>query len=154
MAYAAKTKVSVNTTRVEIEDMLTRYGAEQFAIFVEPDIRAVVRFTAHNRMVQFVVNFPLRSEFARTPTGRARSRNQVDQEHAAGMRSMWRRLLLVIKAKMEAVESGITTFEQEFLAHTLLPSGETVGEWIEPQIDAAYDSGRMPSVLPQIGTGS
>jgi hypothetical protein len=34
----------------------------------------------------------------------------------------------VIKTKLEAVESGITEFEAEFYAHTVLPGGQTVYE--------------------------
>jgi hypothetical protein len=54
----------------------------------------------------------------------------------------------VIKAKLEAVQAGIVTFEEEFLAHILLPSGETVGEWATPQLEDIYEAGGMPEVLP------
>lgn len=56
-------------------------------------------------------------------------------------------LKLVIQAKLEAVEAGITTFEDEFLAHLVLPSGETFGEWAAPQLERAYITGAMPSSL-------
>ena len=56
-------------------------------------------------------------------------------------------------AKLEAVESGITTIEDEFLAHTLLPDGTTAGDWMRPQIAAAYDTGAMPPMLA-LGKGS
>ena len=36
-------------------------------------------------------------------------------------RQAWRALLLVIKAKLEAVEAGITSIEQEFLPNMVLP---------------------------------
>ena len=45
---------------------------------------------------------------------------------ALGCRQRWRALNLAIKAKLEAVESGIVTFDQEFLAHIVGPSGQTV----------------------------
>ena len=35
---------------------------------------------------------------------------------------------LVIKAKLEAVEAGVTTFEQEFLANMVLPDKTTVSD--------------------------
>lgn len=56
--------------------------------------------------------------------------------------------------KLEAVAAGITTFEDEFLAHTLLPNGATVGEWAAPQIEAVYaDGGRhMPALLPGVSS--
>ena len=66
-------------------------------------------------------------------------------------RQRWRALALVIKAKLEAVESGITEFDDEFMAHIMLPSGETFGSWAKPQIAAAYDTGDMPPLLPAPG---
>jgi hypothetical protein len=63
----------------------------------------------------------------------------------------WRALALVIKAKLEAVAAGITTVEQEFLAHIVLPDGHTtVGTWMAPQLAAAYDAGTMPALLPGV----
>ena len=51
------------------------------------------------------------------------------------------------KAKLEAVETGITEFEDEFLAHIVLPNGQTMGEFAKPQIAHAYDTGDMPPLL-------
>ena len=63
-------------------------------------------------------------------------------------REKWRALLLCIRAKLESVSSGVETFEQAFLAHMLLPSGETVSEWAErPDNKAALEGGRMPPLL-------
>jgi len=56
-------------------------------------------------------------------------------------RQKWRALSLVVKAKLEAVESGITTFEDEFLAHIVLPNGQTVGEQALPRVREAYATG-------------
>jgi hypothetical protein len=40
-------------------------------------------------------------------------------------------------------------FEEEFLACIVLPNGKgTVGDWLMPQIDKAYESGKMPAPLP------
>jgi hypothetical protein len=63
-------------------------------------------------------------------------------------RQRWRALNLVVKAKLEAVESGIATFEDEFLAYTMLPGGATVGQWLTPQLDEVYRRGDLSSVLP------
>ena len=43
-----------------------------------------------------------------------------------GKRSRWRALYLVVKAKLEAVSSGIVSMEDEFLAQTVMNDGETV----------------------------
>lgn len=63
-------------------------------------------------------------------------------------RQRWRALALVIKAKLEAVEAGITEFEEEFLAHIVLPNGGTVGQFMLPQVATAYETGQMPPLLP------
>jgi hypothetical protein len=55
---------------------------------------------------------------------------------------------LVIKAKLEAVASGITTFEDEFLAHIVMPDGQTVATHIKPRIAQAYETGSMQALLP------
>lgn len=46
---------------------------------------------------------------------------------------------------------GITEFEEEFLAHIVLPNSNTVGRWMLPQVKSAYDSGNMPPLLPAPG---
>ena len=61
-----------------------------------------------------------------------------------------RALYLIVKAKMEAVEAGISTVEREFLYDIVLPDGRTAGEWLAPQIEAAYNSGDMPALLPML----
>lgn len=62
-------------------------------------------------------------------------------------RSRWRGLLLVIKAKLEAVQAGITDFETEFMAQIILPDGSTVGQFMKPQIAVAYQNRTMPLML-------
>jgi hypothetical protein len=59
----------------------------------------------------------------------------------------WRALALVIKAKLEAVQQGISTFEDEFLAQTVLPDGNTLSRWIQPQLTSVYATGHMPPLL-------
>lgn len=62
-------------------------------------------------------------------------------------------LALVIKAKLEAVESGISIFEDEFMANIVLPDGQSVSEFMRPQIALAYDKGDMPKLLPDYSGG-
>jgi hypothetical protein len=77
-----------------------------------------------------------------------RTASSAVEQFEQACRQRWRALALVIKAKLEAVESGITCFEDEFLAHIILPSGQQVGEWLRPQLKLAYDKGSMPALLP------
>ena len=87
-------------------------------------------------------------DFIKTPTGRQRTVAQTRQASEQAVRQRWRALALVIKAKLEAVESGITCFEDEFMAHIVLPNGNTVSQWLIPQISSAYENGAMPKLLP------
>ena len=48
-------------------------------------------------------------------------------------------------AKLEAVEAGISEFEDEFMAHIVLPGGGTVSNLMRPQIEQAYLTGDVPS---------
>jgi len=50
------------------------------------------------------------------------------------------------------VAIGVTTIDQEFLAFTVLPDNSTVMESIGPQITRAIESGKMPKLLPGLGT--
>ena len=127
-----------------------RYGASSFAYAVERD-RAVIMFEAHNRRIRFLLPMPDRDdrEFAHTPAKRqARSPQQAEAAYEQAVRQRWRALALAIKAKLEAVEVGITSFEDEFLAHVMLPDGTTFGEWANPQIDRAYELNEMPALMP------
>lgn len=46
-----------------------------------------------------------------------------------------------------AVESGISTFEAEFLANTMMPDGSTFGQWALPQMEQVYETREMPPLL-------
>jgi hypothetical protein len=56
-------------------------------------------------------------------------------------------LVLVVKAKLEAIELGISTVEREFLADVYLPSGQTVHAYLCASLREAYSSGKMPPLL-------
>ena len=59
-------------------------------------------------------------------------------------------MYLIIKAKLEAVDSGISTVEREFFYDVVLPDGKTVGEWMAPQLETVYQTGNMPLILPML----
>ena len=50
----------------------------------------------------------------------------------------------MIKAKLEAVETGITTFEEEFFAHFVLPGGKTVFQEAMPMLEQVYQGKDVP----------
>lgn len=148
--YAADTSVSVEKSRSEIEATLRRYEATSFAYGWDQD-KAVIQFAHEGRAVRFILTLPPRysREFTHTPSrGTERTAAQAEAAWEQACRQRWRALALCIKAKLEAVDAGITTFEDEFLAHLVLPSNETFGDWARPQIAEIYQSGGMPELLP------
>lgn len=152
--YAANTDVSADKSRAEIERTLRRYGADGFMYGWETN-RAVIGFTMNARQVRFVIGMPDPNERRFTHTearGAARNPDAAYKAWDQACRQRWRALALVVKAKLEAVEAGISEFDTEFLGHLVLPNGATVGEWMAPQIDAAYASGSMPRMLA-LGAG-
>lgn len=152
--YAEKTSVDASKSRAEIERILIRYGADQFMYGWDDNsesLKAIVAFRMNNRYIKFFLPMPSKSEFSVTQ-GRKHKRSPELALKAweQATRQRWRALALVIKAKLEAVESGITEFESEFMAHIVLPDGRTVGQYMLPQIATAYDKGKMPGLLPDM----
>lgn len=143
--YAANTEVPIDRTRLEIEKELRRYGASRFTTGWGrredgTEVQAL-EFAAHGRLIRFLLPLPSQSdpEFVSTPKGQKRTSDAARREWERTCRSRWRALLLAIKAKLEAVEVGISEFESEFLAFVVDPrSGKTVGEELRPIIDERY----------------
>lgn len=145
--YAAETSVSQDRSRAEIEATLKRYGATSF-MYASEQTAAMIGFRISDRMVKFVLPMPdpKSREFTHHSRGQRTPDAALKAWEQAG-RQRWRALALVIKAKLEAVAAGITTIEDEFLAHTVLPDGSTVGQFMKPQIAIAYEQGSMPTTL-------
>jgi hypothetical protein len=152
--YASGTSVPSDRTRVEIERTLQRFGATSFAYGWEDDI-AAIGFKIAGRMVRMQLPLPDMNDptIRMTPAGRNRTETQVKEAWAAEERRRWRSLSLIVKAKLTAVADGISTIEREFMADVVIPDGRTVGEWLQPQIEKAYDRGTMPALMPGTGRG-
>lgn len=141
--YAEKTKVPVIQSRGEIEKLLGRHKTQMFGTAIDHEkLSARVQFKSHDRIIRFTVALP---DPKKLGTGQ-----RLEQAE----RQIWRALLLVIKAKLEAVENHIATFEEEFLAHIVMPDDRTVAEVVLPQITEAYKTGKMPKALGPAPEGS
>lgn len=150
MTYANQTSVSVEKSRAEIEKLLQRYGADQF-VSGWSGSTAAIGFVLSRRSIRFTLPLPARDDpaFRYTPARRY-LRNEQEREKAweQACRSRWRALLLVIKAKLEAVECGISTIEDEFLAWTVIPgTGCTVSQQIGSELTRSIESGEPPRLL-------
>jgi hypothetical protein len=149
--FAQQTKVPISKSKAEIEELLRKNGASGFVSGWDDETgEQRIMCKINGRMLRFKVDPVDREDeqFAYTETGRARNEDAILAAYEGEERRRWRALLLIIKAKLEVIASGLSTFEKEFLADIVLPEGETVGEWMEPQIEQAYLTGTMPPLLP------
>jgi len=132
--------------------MLTGYGATGFRCGWE-DGRAAIAFTAGGRRFRFVLALPGSADLpasAGDPLQPRRKGTGAKSPEEAS-RWCWHRLALLIRAKLEAVDSGIVTFDQEFLAYMVLPGGGTVFQDAAPAISTAYATGVRFGLLGQDG---
>jgi len=140
MGYAQDTSVPIERTRLEIERTLMRYGADGF-YYGTTGKGAVIGFKYKGRVIQEPILLPHRDKFSALKSGETK----WQQEH----RRIWRVELLFIKAALEKVDSGLTTFENVFLAQTCLPGGQTVSQVLEPQFQKMLSDGTMPKLLTE-----
>jgi len=139
--YAANTEVTSDKSRAEIERILTRWGADEYAYMMKAT-QAQIAFSYRGMRVRFVLPLPDRNanEFTHHSRGK-RTDSAAAQAYEQAVRQKWRALALVVKAKLEAVESEISTFEQEFYAHLVLPNGQTVFESTAHQVATMIQTG-------------
>lgn len=148
--YASGSDVPIQRSRTHLEQLLRAHGAEGFAYgWTAASDR--VEFVWKGQRVRFTLPRPAREKFILTPTGLQRSDKQIQTAMDGEDRRRWRALLLVVRAKVEAVESGISIFEEEFLAFIVMPNDRTVGEILVPQINDGTIARKLlpPSQRPQ-----
>lgn len=138
--YAERTSVPVDRTRSEIERLLERHGAASF-VYGTTNGQALLAFEMRERRLRFLVPLPCLNKASS-------NENAVKSE----TRRRYRALLLVLKAKLEAVESSIVTFDEEFLAHIVIEGNTTVGDRMVPGIPAALKNGGV--LPPLLGPGA
>ena len=109
MSYAVQTEVSVYKSRSELEQILSRYGASAFGYMADED-KTIVAFRAHGKAIRFFLPMPPISDFIKDGRGSIMNPAMRTKRREQACRSRWRALCLCVKAKLEAVECGITSF--------------------------------------------
>ena len=150
--YAAGTTVSVEKSKAEIEQIVTRYGAAGFASGWHAQ-SANVQFVIAGRLIRFVMTLPARDEKAFTqyrPGGghfvKDRSADAAFKLWEQACRQKWRALALLVKAKLEAVDAQISTIEEAFFADIVMSDGRTVYERAREAVALEYQT-REPVAL-------
>lgn len=145
--YARNTSVGSEKSRAEIERTIARFGAEKFMYGYDQE-NAYIAFIYKGRAIRFALELPPKDKFKRTPSrGYVRTPEQAHAAWEQACRESWRALAILVKGKLAGIEQRISTFEKEFLPYTILPSGQTVSDWLEPQIQTLLETGEMPKLL-------
>jgi hypothetical protein len=136
MPYADRTEVPASKSRLEIERLLQKYGADSFGFGWDGPARMqAISFRRGGRWYKIHVTLPDPATL---------SAAKYSQEE----RRQWRVLLLVLKAMLEYQEVTGSPFEKMFMPYAQLPNGQTASDWIEPLVKQAYVDGKMPKQLP------
>ena len=145
MAFAKGTKVAIDTTTQQIKMMLRKAGAVAFATLEENE-SAAIAFRLHELNIRMTIPMPDRFAKRFTHTEErslARSDDAAEKLWEQASKERWRALHLCVKAKLEAIDAGVETFEDAFLAHVQMAGGQTVGEHLKDQLPAIV-AGQAP----------
>lgn len=143
MAYE-NTDVPVSRSQEHIRDLLVKHDAQQFnfseGVMLDGRRFAAVEFVHEGHLVRFRATLRLPDEkwvADKVRRARTRTREQIEQEaRAQEERRVWRVLFHSIKARLVAVDEGLETFAQAFLAHLVDPASDrTLWEAFEPHVD-------------------
>lgn len=123
--YAHNTKVPVYRSREEIVGLIGRFGVANLATGTCAG-RDFVMFDHKGQTYRFVVE---------------------PQDDPSEERRRWRCIVMYIKSALVFVQEGQSDIESVFMAHRILPNGQTWGEF-------ARDNNAIPTVseFPQLGT--
>lgn len=135
--FAGSTETPVHKSKSDIEGLLTKYGAEGYHSgwqtgTLDTPGWDMIEFLWKGRAIRFRIPRPGPHDPKVKMYKGARLGDWIEQLN----RQRWRVLMLVIKAKLEAVESGVSVFEEEFLPFIVTESGRTVGEILIPRLSA------------------
>ncbi len=144
--YASKTTVTVEKSQAEVTAILRKYGAKKFGT-MEDESQAYLMFEFKGLSVQIAVPLPAIEEFRRSDAGRTRTSDVAQEHRSQAIRQRWRALVLAVKAKLEAVEIGISTVEKEFMAFVMMPDGHSLSDHLLPQLQIMVENGQMPRLL-------
>jgi hypothetical protein len=157
--FAQGTKITSEKSENEIRNTLKKFGATKYA-FYEDEATIGFAFDYEGRRVRISLQLPdpEADDFVYSWRGYSRHERTKELKLKSWQQECnrrWRALVLTVKAKLVSVNEGIRTFEQEFLYDIVIPNtNQTIGDWIAPQIEQSYLTGKLPPLLPGIGETS
>lgn len=123
--YAWGTKVPIEKSRAELMVLLAKHGVEDMATTHSAVRGDAVRFRIGERWFELAVARP---SFEDVKVDYARVAGSWDDNRDAEWRRRWRAQLMLLKMKLEFIETGESTVEAELMSHMLLRDGQTMAE--------------------------
>lgn len=148
MRYAQTSVIEVERSKADIEFVLKKYNATQFAIGTKGG-QSVIVFELEGRKVRMDIPLPDKKEdrFWHTPMrGDRRNGAAAHKAYRQGERAIWRQIYLLIKAKLEAIENKVKTVDEMFLPDLVMKDGKTFKEVAIPAINGKF-SIKAPELL-------
>jgi hypothetical protein len=162
--YAKNTKINSSRSEDEIRQMLKNFGAANIIpldnLVVGDKTLIGVMFDYESRRVKIMVELPDPADvkFTTSPAFRNhRTKEQCHQFYLKEIDRLWRAVAFKMKARLVEIEDGISDFEEAFFYNIVAPGspdGATVGQIMRPQLERAYQAGKLPPLLPGIGETS
>lgn len=134
MALPYENASSGDKAMAEIQRILQKFGCNKFGTMTDWDAGTLmVQFEWNGQRVTFPASFKGYAEMwlKENPWSNRRQSSQAEWQQKAmeiGSMAVYSILRDWIKAQVVAVETGLITFEEVFLAHLMLPSGMRVIE--------------------------
>jgi hypothetical protein len=136
--YAEGTPVTVNASQGEIARILTTHGVKKQGWLSSPDGDELM-FELGGHSFRFPILKPTIAEIRRDYPNTRDEHAKLDGE----WRRRWRANVLLLKAKLEFIDSGDTTLERELLPYMLTANGQTVGDLITAGKLPMLESGKQ-----------
>lgn len=127
--YAENTKVSVDSSRGEITSILAKNGVQNMGWSSTPTKDQLI-FQLQGGTYRLTMVRPSAASMEQRDRHLYVYPHNVDWESKVDQewRRVWRANVLLLKAKLEFIDSGDTTIERELLPYRVLDSGQTVEE--------------------------
>ena len=158
--YAHGTVTPADRSIAEIQKLVKQHGARSWRYEeCDEDSTTVARigFVLGGWPLRFTVRQPTVTQFLLTPTGLVRTPASMASLRDGEERRRWREVLLLIKAKLVAIDAGVVEARSEWLPHLVLDNDETLGEYVIPRLaqlqGAAQGRGHVPLLLPAVTIG-
>lgn len=133
--YAKYTKVSITKTKMDIQRLLKSWGIDEFFFGTSPRGDGI-GFRYEGKIYKRNVTLP------------EKAWDTSNTRYEQLKRQRWRILYMSLKMKLEEIDDGGISFEDQFLAMMCLPDGSSVADFMKlPENIARLEKTEMPKLL-------